>query len=69
MTDLTERIRERLEVDEHTEPAARKAVVAVLRELAAKPDGYLRSTKDGGITYTRTLRGLADEVEAGEAKP
>ena len=41
------------------------AVAAALKRLAAKPDGYLRSQEDGGITYTRTLRKLAEDLEAG----
>lgn len=45
------------------EQAPRGLIVAVLRELAAKPDGYLRYQEDGGITYTKTLRGLADHIE------
>lgn len=53
--------------EEQLADQARFAVVAVLRELAAKPDGYLRYQEDGGITYTRTLRELADLVERGEA--
>lgn len=40
------------------------AVVAVLKRLAAKPDGYLRHQEDGGITYTRTLRELAEDIES-----
>lgn len=43
---------------------AQAAVVAVLKRLAAKPDGYLRHQEDGGITYTRTLRELAAEIES-----
>jgi hypothetical protein len=46
-----------------TKHRAERAAVAILRELAAKPDGYLRSQEDGGITYTRTLRKLAEELE------
>lgn len=45
-------------------PEARSAVVAVLKRLAAKPDGYLRMQEDGGITYTRTLRELAEDIES-----
>lgn len=48
--------------DEWT-PEATAAVVAVLKRLAAKPDGYLRHQEDGGITYTRTLRELVNEIE------
>lgn len=51
--------------DEWT-PEARAAVVAVLKRLAAKPDGYLRSQEDGGITYTRTLRELVEDIEGGD---
>lgn len=40
------------------------AVVAVLKQLAAKPDGYLRMQEDGGITYTRTLRELVEDIES-----
>jgi hypothetical protein len=41
---------------------ARAATAAVLRELAAKPDGYLRWEEDGGILYARNLRKLAAEL-------
>lgn len=46
-----------------TKRKAQLAVAAVLKRLAAKPDGFLRHQEDGGITYTRTLRELADEIE------
>jgi hypothetical protein len=42
---------------------ATAVVVAVLKRLASKPDGYLRHQEDGGITYTRTLRELAEDIE------
>ena len=45
---------------------AHAAVLAVLKRLAAQPDGYLRWQEDGGITYTRTLRKLVEELEAGQ---
>ena len=47
-------------------PQARVAVLGALETLAAKPDGYLRNQEDGGITYTRTLRKLVEELEAGQ---